>query len=210
MTNTALQFFPLSVYIESEGAWHYAFFFYESMVTLAAAILLFINAWKNGKKPNGVNTACYFMIYGFTRSIMEPLRDSEFILNGGGIPWSLVMSICMMLAGAGLLVFVLLYNKDKEGVLIGSVNGEAYGITKFIGDTPDEVAYLNNINMMCKVYPENYVEKPEKETSETEEIKTETVEKEEIILEKQEENEAVEYGEEMENPITDNEEGEEE
>ena len=143
-----------------EGSWHYAFFFYESMVTLTAAILMFINAWKNGKKPNGINTACYFIVYGLTRSIMEPLRDSEFILSGGGIPWSLVLSVCMMLAGSSLLIFVLLRNKAKEGVLIGSLNGEAYGITKFIGDTDAEIAYLDNVNMMCKVYPENYTEKP--------------------------------------------------
>jgi phosphatidylglycerol:prolipoprotein diacylglycerol transferase len=93
VTNTALQFFPFAVYIEAEGTWHYAFFFYESMVTLTAAILMFINAWKNGKKPNGVNTACYFIVYGLTRSIMEPLRDPTFILSGGGIPWSLVRTL---------------------------------------------------------------------------------------------------------------------
>ena len=158
--NTALQFFPLAVYIEAEGAWHYAFFFYESMVTLTAAILMFINAWKNGKKPNGINTACYFIVYGLTRSIMEPLRDQSFILNGGGIPWSLVMSICMALAGTGLLVYVLWNNKKTEGAWIGSAKGEAYGITKFIGDTKEEIAYKDNVNMMCKIYPENYVEKP--------------------------------------------------
>ena len=160
VTNAALQFFPLAVYIEAEGAWHYAFFFYESMVTLTAAILMFINGWKNGKKPNGINTACYFIVYGLTRSIMEPLRDQSFILSGGGIPWSLVMSICMALAGTGLLVYVLWNNKKKEGVLFGSLNGDPYGITKFIGDTKEEIAYKDNINMMCKIHPENYPEKP--------------------------------------------------
>ena len=164
VTNTALQFFPLAVYIEAEGAWHYAFFFYESMVTLTAAIIMFIHAWKNGKKPNGINTACYFIVYGLTRSIMEPLRDSSFILSGGGIPWSLVMSVCMALAGTALLVFLLLQNKQKEGVLLGSVNGDPYGITKFIGDTKEEVAYFSKINMMCAIHPENYTEKDEKKT----------------------------------------------
>ena len=164
VTNTALQFFPLAVYIEAEGAWHYAFFFYESMVTLTAAILMFIHGWKNGKKPNGINTACYFIVYGLTRSIMEPLRDSNFILSGGGVPWSLVMSIGMAVAGTGLLVYVLWNNKKKEGALIGSLNGDPYGITKFIGDTKDEIAYVDNINMMCKIYPDNYTEKPAKET----------------------------------------------
>jgi prolipoprotein diacylglyceryltransferase/uncharacterized protein YfkK (UPF0435 family) len=186
VTNTALQFFPFAVYIEAEGAWHYAFFFYESMVTLTAAILMFINGWKNGKKPNGINTACYFIVYGLTRSIMEPLRDQSFILNGGGIPWSLVMSLVMLIAGLGLLFYVLWMNKKQEGCLIGSVKGDPYGITKFIGDTKDEIAYKDNFNMMCKIYPENYVKPAEeqktsifdffkkKEKFSTEQVKNET------------------------------------
>ena len=156
VTNESLQFFPMAVYIEKVGSWHYAFFFYESMATLTAAILLFINAWKNGKKPNGVNTACYFMIYGLTRSIMEPLRDSSYILNGGGVPWSLVMSITMLVAGLGLLFYLLFTNKKKEGKMIGSAKGEEYGIVKFIADRKDEEPTLNKWNMMCKIYPENY------------------------------------------------------
>ena len=162
VTNTALQFFPFAVYIEWDGAWHYAFFFYESMVTLIAAALMFWNAWKNGKKPNGINTACYFIVYGLTRSIMEPLRDPTFILSGGGIPWSLVMSVCMAIGGALVLVGVLLYNQRKEGKIFGSANGDEYGITKFIGDTKEEIAYMDKINMMCAIHPENYTEKPKK------------------------------------------------
>lgn len=163
VTNQALQFFPFAVYIESSGTWHYAFFFYESMVTLTAAVLLFLNAWKNGKKPNGVNTACYFIVYGLTRSVMEPLRDPSYILNKGGVPWSFVMSLIMLAAGIALLFVVLFLNKRKEGALFGSLKGDAYGITEFIGDKKDEVAYLNNVNMMCKIHPENYVEKVDDE-----------------------------------------------
>ena len=39
VTNEALQFFPLAVFIEADQSYHYAFFFYESVVTLTAAIL---------------------------------------------------------------------------------------------------------------------------------------------------------------------------
>lgn len=163
VTSEAWQWFPFAVYIDKTDSWHYAFFFYESMVNLTAAILLFLNAWKNGKKPNGVNTACYFIVYGLTRTVMEPLRDPDFILNKGGIPWSLVMSICMLIAGLGLLFYVLYTNKRKEGKLIGSAKGDPYGITKYIGDKKDDVAYKTKINMMCEIYPENYVEMEEKE-----------------------------------------------
>lgn len=161
VTNTALQFFPFAVFIEAEGTWHYAFFFYESLVTFTAAVLLFINAWKNGKKPNGVNAACYLITYGVTRTIMEPLRDPTFILgkeqSADGIPWSMVFSILILLAGVSMLLFVLFLNKKKEGSYLGSKDGEAYGIVEYIRDNKNEVAYLSNVNMMCAVYPENYV-----------------------------------------------------
>ena len=162
VTNEALQFFPISVFIEASNEWHYAFFFYESMVTLLAAIALFLNAWFNPKKPNGINTACYFIIYGLTRAIMEPLRDSSFILNGGGIPWSFVFSLVLLAGGLGLLGYVLINNQRKEGQLFGSKDNDPYGITKFIGDTKSETAYFDNVNVMCSIYPDNYSTKAKK------------------------------------------------
>jgi len=173
VTNEALQFFPFAVYItESTVApdgWYYAFFFYESMVTLTAAVLMFLHAWFNPKKPNGINTASYFIVYGLTRSIMEPLRYQEFILSEGAIPWSFVFSILLFVFGVSLLVYVLLTNLKKEGSLLGSAKGDPYGITKFIGDTKDEKAYFNKVNMMCSIYPENFSvpEAKKEEKSET-------------------------------------------
>lgn len=181
--NPALQCFPFAVYINptgncmqtfeltfakwfgysttiSGGEWHYAFFLYESLVTGIAAVLLFINAWKNPNKPNGVNSALYFVVYGLVRSIMEPLRDSSFILGlepgNLGIPWSLVFSLLMLVGGVALLVVLLLLNKKKEGKLFGSLNGDPYGISTYIGDTKDEKPAFNKINLMCKLRPENY------------------------------------------------------
>ncbi len=189
--NEALHFFPVSVYINTTdggsclqtftltfaklfgyetditgGSWHYAFFLYESFVTFSMAILLFINAWKNPKKPNGVNTAMYFITYGLVRSIMEPLRDPSFIL-GSKVPWSMVTSILLLVAGTTLLVVLLILNKKKEGVYVGSVNGDPYGISEFIGDDKKEIAYFNDVNMMCSIYPENYTQKPQEEKTES-------------------------------------------
>ncbi len=161
VTNEALQFFPFAVYIERVEAWHYAFFFYESMVTLTASILMFINAWKNPNKPNGVNTALYFVVYGLTRSIMEPLRDPQYIL-GTGVQWSFVFSLALLIGGLGLLFYVLYTNKKKEGKIFGSAKGEPYGIVDFIGDTKTEIPYLDKWNIMCGVYPERYAKKPSK------------------------------------------------
>ena len=194
ITNEALQFFPFGVYINesghclqtftltfsklfgfetdiSGGTWHYAFFLYESVITLSAAIALFIHGWKNPKKPNGINTALYFVVYGLTRSIMEPLRDSNFIL-GDKIPWSMVTSILLFLGGAALLIFLLIRNKKKEGVFIGSLNGDPYGITEYIGDYKREIAYYSDINIMCKIYPERYAVKLDEKKEEKQSPKT--------------------------------------
>ncbi|MBR2330486.1 MAG: prolipoprotein diacylglyceryl transferase [Clostridia bacterium] len=156
--NPALQWFPFAVFIDADQSWHYAFFFYESMVTGTAAVLLFLNAWKNPNKPNGVNTACYFITYGLIRSIMEPLRDPTYILGkepgNSGIPWSFVFSLILLAAGIGLLLYVLLTNKQKEGKLFGSLYGDPCAITQFIGDKKDEKPKFDKLNLMCKLRPE--------------------------------------------------------
>ena len=186
--NEALQCFPFAVYINTTdggscmqtftltfakwfgfetditgGKWHYAFFFYESLFNFIVGGLLFWNAWKNPKKPNGLNGALYFASYGLIRSVMEPLRDPAYILSGGGVPWSLVFSILLLVGGLGLAAILLVWNKKKEGVWFGSLKGDPYGITDYIKDTKDEKAYLSKVNMMCKIHPEKYEEKPKNE-----------------------------------------------
>ena len=74
----------------------------------------------------------------------------------------------------------------KEGKLIGSLTGEPYGITKFIGDTKEEVAYKNNVNIMCEIYPDRYPEKPAESANRAKE--TETPAKTEQTPENHEEN----------------------
>ena len=62
------------------------------------------------------------------------------------------------------MLFTVLYlNKKKEGKLLGSAKGEPYGIADYIGDSKTEVPYLDKWNLMCKIYPEKYTEKPSKE-----------------------------------------------
>lgn len=196
--NEALQCFPFAVYINETaggncmqtftltfakwfgfetdimgGTWHYAFCFYESFFNLAVGALLFWNGWKNGKKPNGVNMAGYFIAYGLVRSIMEPLRDPSYILNAGGIQWSFVFSLLLLIGGVATLVTLLVLNKRKEGAFIGSLNGDPYGITAYIKDSKDEKAYRTKINMMCAIYPDNYVDKEENDEKKEKEGKEE-------------------------------------
>lgn len=170
--NPALQWFPFAVFIDADQSWHYAFFFYESLVTGTAFVLLFINAWKNDNKPNGVNTACYFIVYGLVRSIMEPLRDPTYILGkepgNSGIPWSFVFSLILLAAGIGLLLYVLFTNKKKEGKLIGSLTGDPCGISEYIGEKKTDKPKYDKLNIICQRYPERYKENETATESKTE------------------------------------------
>ncbi len=123
----SMQWFPFAVYIERTGDWHYAFFFYESLWNLIVFGLLFTLMYKFKKKPSGLATAGYFFGYGIVRSIMEPLRDSQYIL-GTHVEISQVLAISMAVGGAVLFVALLVYNRKKHGSWFGAVDGEPLAI----------------------------------------------------------------------------------
>lgn len=164
--NPAFHWFPFAVPISSlpdvfgigsfsdpNADWHYAFFFYESCINLIGWALLFYAAWKWDKKPNGLFVCAYFFWYGLVRSIMEPLRDPDYILSGGGIRWSFVTSLILMvlgLIGAGVLLFL---NYRKEGAVIGSKTGDPCGITAYIKAYKDDVPYFDKVNLLGANYP---------------------------------------------------------
>ena len=69
----------------------------------------------------------YLFGYGVVRSIMEPLRDSQFIL-GSSLPISQVFALCMAIGGAVLFVAILLVNKKLHGSFFGAAEGEPSAI----------------------------------------------------------------------------------
>lgn len=125
VTNEALWWFPFAVFIEKTGEWHYAFFFYESMLNLVIFALLFVLMWKFKKKPSGLALAGYLFGYGTVRSIMEPLRDPQFIL-GSSMPVSQVIALVMAFGGLTLAICLLIWNYKKYGRLFGA-DDEAEG-----------------------------------------------------------------------------------
>ena len=152
------QYLPGGIYgigsfSDPSSEWHYAFFFYESCINLIGWALLFYAAWKWDKKPNGLFVCAYFFWYGLVRSVMEPLRDPAYILNGGGIRWSFVTSLILMvlgLIGAGVLLYL---NYRKEGALVGSKTGDPCGITAYIKAYKEDVPYFDKINLLGANYP---------------------------------------------------------
>ena len=161
VTNPALQWFPFAVPIspyastvggiggfsDPSATWHYAFFFYESVANLIGWAILFTLAWKMKKKPNGILTCSYFVWYGIVRSIMEPLRDPEFILDRGGVMWSEVFAILMAGLGICAILVLLILNFRKEGSFFGSRTGAPYGISEYMTPYKDDPPYYNKINM---------------------------------------------------------------
>ena len=147
----ALQWFPFAVDIN--GTWHYAFFFYESVINTIGFALLYSAAWFWTKKPNGIFTFSYFVWYGTVRAIMEPLRDPTYILNGGGIPWSSVFSYLMIIGGVAGIITLLLLNYYRENAFFGSKKGDKCGITDYIPAYKDETPYFSKINILGANYP---------------------------------------------------------
>ena len=74
VTDPAQQWFPWAVYIESEGNWHYALFFYEMVCNLIGWAILFTFTWFRKKKPNGISTLLYFVWYGTVRVMVLAVR----------------------------------------------------------------------------------------------------------------------------------------
>ncbi|MBQ9480926.1 MAG: prolipoprotein diacylglyceryl transferase [Clostridia bacterium] len=106
--------FPISVYIQDAGEYHYALFFWESVANIILFALLYLFLFKYRGKRNGYATAFYFIGYGVIRAIMEPLRDAQYNLplfgsETLGSEWA---SILLILGGLAVLaaVFVRDFN----------------------------------------------------------------------------------------------------
>lgn len=116
--NESLRWFPMGVLID--GTWHYALFFYECILNLLGFVILIL-IFKNYRKMFGITTGAYLVYYGTVRFIMEPLRDSEFILTLGSSPISRIMSGVMVIVGLALIIYRIILEKNK------AKKGEYYG-----------------------------------------------------------------------------------
>ena len=110
VTNPSLQWFPFSVQID--GVWHLSTFFYESIwCFLGLALLLFL--FKKLQKPGAI-MACYFIIYGIGRCIIETFIGDSLYLFGSVIKVSQALSVIMAIAGIIILILIYTINKNKK------------------------------------------------------------------------------------------------
>lgn len=102
ITYKLFTFFPVAV--EVNGVHYMALFFYEFVFNIIGFFML-SNVYFESV-GSGYTTALYFVYYGLIRTILEPLRDPQFILMWNGLQISRVLSILMI--GFGILLYVLI------------------------------------------------------------------------------------------------------
>jgi len=104
VSNPALQFFPAAVWIEAQGGWFAAAFFYESAwCFLIVAFLLIAERRAFFRRP-GEEFLWYVTLYAFERMFVEGLRTDS--LYWGGVRVSQALSLLLFLAGA-LAIFLM-------------------------------------------------------------------------------------------------------
>lgn len=104
ITNPALQWFPIGVFIDAKGAWYQATFFYESMWNLIGfgfLIWVYLNP-KKLRSFDGFSFALYMIYEGIGRCWIEGLRSDSLWLVPG------VIRISQLIAGL-MIAFGVIY-----------------------------------------------------------------------------------------------------
>lgn len=102
ISNPALCFFPMGVFIEGSG-WHYATFFYESLWCALIVVLLLLGEKRRIFRKSGDIALAYLFLYAAERSFVEGLRtDSLYI---GSIRISQLLSAAALIAVAGIFAW---------------------------------------------------------------------------------------------------------
>ena len=101
ITDPAWQFFPVAVY--TDGAWHMATFFYESLWNLAGFLFLHLHSERFRAKGRGVLFAWYLIWYGLGRMVIEGWRTDS--LMWGALRVSQAVSVVILMAAGIWMVW---------------------------------------------------------------------------------------------------------
>lgn len=108
----ALSFFPVGVYIEQDGLWHAAAFFYESLWCVLSFTFLHLSLKKGKITGKGEQALGYILLYAPERCAVEGLRTDSLYL--GSVRVSQLLSALMI----GFAASVLLYKKKARSGII--------------------------------------------------------------------------------------------
>ena len=109
--NPAWQWFPFGVLLNN-GEWHYALFFYESIINLA--IFFGLKYLLKKTTSYGYVAGAYLASYGFVRFLLEPLREGQYNLMIGNIKLSSLTSIISLVLGIVILVLTHCLSKRRK------------------------------------------------------------------------------------------------
>ncbi len=116
VSSPALKWFPLSVFIESKGAWFLSTFFYETALSFIGCLVLIYLVRKF--KTSGMVVSGYFIWYGLERFLIEGLRGDSLFIGSSNIRVSQLLSLILFVVG--IIWFVVLFvkyngkNKNNE------------------------------------------------------------------------------------------------
>lgn len=100
--NAKLRFFPAGVFIEQDGLWHYAAFFYESLWCLLIVIALLLLERKRFFHRDGDVFLWYAALYAAERAVVENLRTDSLFWGAFRVSQALsllaVAAICVLFA----------------------------------------------------------------------------------------------------------------
>ncbi|MCK5129005.1 MAG: prolipoprotein diacylglyceryl transferase [Clostridiales bacterium] len=102
VTNPAWTFFPASVFVEAERAFHMATFFYESMWNVL--IFLFLMYYMKKDRKEGNVFYLYLLLYGIGRAVIETFRTDSQWLFSTGIKVNQLISIILILFAIIMLI----------------------------------------------------------------------------------------------------------
>jgi len=92
------QRFPISVFIQADGQWHFATFFYESAWCFIIVAALLIGERRHRFRRDGEIFRAYVFLYAIERALVEGLRTDSLVM--GPFRVSQLLSLAAMLACA--------------------------------------------------------------------------------------------------------------
>lgn len=98
--NSALQWFPMSVFIESDGLWHLATFFYESSWCLLICAFLLIGERRALFRRPGDGFLWYALLYAAERALVEGLRTDSLMWGPVRVSQALSLLVALICAAA--------------------------------------------------------------------------------------------------------------
>lgn len=108
--NSPFARFPFA--IQKGNNFYEALFFYESCADLLGFVILSVIFFT--VKRSGYTSACLLIYYGTVRAILEPRRQSRYILKLAGLPISQILSFVMIALGVALLIYFIVNSLRKK------------------------------------------------------------------------------------------------